>query len=629
MAKKLKVAEVVRKMQDLTADKNEIAKYFVVDTNRSTAFGPFVTFNPQHVDIGRTPAERARSEAALPLLNAVERANRSAAFKLKLLGGYTGPIIVSEGDSWFQFPAILWDVIDNLNENYAVSSLDAAGDTMQQMLDQDEYIDEIHKENAAILVFSGGGNDVLGGGDLKRHLLPFNATLGPAQHVRSSFNALLDHTIGQYDQIYRRVAREAPGVRVVTHSYDYVVPNSDKWLGNPMEELNITDKSFQKAIAKELIDRYAAAMIKLASRHPHVSFLDNRGTVNSDEWFDELHPNNAGFKKIAASFKAKIAQIAPHARGLTATRKPGTRRLTTRAAPLNRGLSLHIGLNEIDPAHYGSKGELFGCHNDAKAMAAIAKERGYDVMGVLLDKTAKVKALRDKVKEAADTLKAGDIFLITYAGHGSQMPDFDGDEGDKIRDGGTPDGMDETWCMFDREFLDDEQYEMWTWFKDGVRILVVSDSCHSGSVIRATERGLMMIDPSNPGALSCRTRLLPRDSRVHVLTEHRAFYRIIADETAGRLKDALGGVRRRRGANGLECTVRLLSGCLDHQTSADGDVNGLFTQQLLLVFEQGFSGNYDKFHRAIRKIMPSEQTPNHMVIGRKDPGFDTQSPFEI
>jgi len=69
----------------------------------------------------------------------------------------------------------------------------------------------------------------------------------------------------------------------------------------------------------------------------------------------------------------------------------------------------------------------------------------------------------------------GDFIFITYAGHGSQIPDVNGDE---------PDGRDETWCLYDRMIVDDEIYAALSQFRAGVRIFFVSDSCHSGSVVR-------------------------------------------------------------------------------------------------------------------------------------------------
>lgn len=624
MAKKITVEELVAMMRDPKTDLDAIAKYFSVDEARSRYFSPFVTYNTELVEFGKTAEARVRSEAALPFLNGIERARRRAEFELKIIGGYSGPVIVSEGDSWFQFPFLLRDVIDELSETFAISSLDGAGDTFDQMLEQDEYLDEIHRRSASILLFSGGGNDALGGGDLKSHLRPFDPTLKPAQHIKSSFSALLDHVTGLFDQIFRRIARDAPGVQLVTHGYDYAVPLSGAWLGRPMEELGIADVAFQKAIVAVMIDRFATAMIRLAARYPHVHFLDNRGIVNESEWHDELHPKNSGFTKVASAFHKKISEITGQR---DAAARPGARGAATarrRSHPVvsNKGLSLHIGLNKVDPSHYGSDCELFGCHNDAHSMAAITSDKGYETVGVLLDSEANVKALIDSIKRAAKVLKNGDIFVLTYSGHGGSVPDFNGDEKD--------DGQDETWCLFDRQLLDDELYDLYAMFGDGVRVLVVSDSCHSGTVIRSTPNGLAAVDPTIPGALPSRVRALPSASRRYAINTNRDLYRKISAATSTQP----GGERPARARSReidkpLSCTVRLLSGCLDNQVSADGDLNGLFTSRLLQVLESGFDGNYAKFYRQVRQLMPDSQTPNHLVVGRKDPGFDSQRPFEI
>ena len=53
------------------------------------------------------------------------------------------------------------------------------------------------------------------------------------------------------------------------------------------------------------------------------------------------------------------------------------------------------------------------------------------------------------MRAAAKALSAGDLFFLTYSGHGGQVPDVTGDEADK---------QDETWCLFDGQLIDDELY---------------------------------------------------------------------------------------------------------------------------------------------------------------------------
>ena len=636
MAKKIKADDLIRQLYAPGAKLEDFAQYFKVVADESASFRPRVIYDTALIDMGATAEARQRAAVALPGFNALVRIMRRGAFELKLLGGYDGPILVAEGDSWFTYPKL--DVIGALNNTYAISHLAAAGDTLTQMLEQNEYLVETQRVGARILLLSGGGNDALGGGNLKAHLRPFDPNLSASQHVKSSFTGLVDEAIRQFDQIFRRIAREAPGVTAICHGYDYAIPNDGKWLGKPMQELNIVDRTLQRDIVKELIDRFTLAVSRLANRYPHVVFLDTRASVGNDEWTDELHPNPAGFLKVAAKFDAAIQEAADRSRitvrassttrgrakatAAGATTNP-TRRGIRTPTGVNKGYSLHIGLNVVDSGHYGGPQTLYGCHNDANSMAAIAGESGYEVMGILLDQAATVNAIQTAIRKAAKDLSAGDMFLLTYAGHGASMPDYNGDERD--------DGRDETWCLYDREILDDELYAGWCGFREGVRVLVVSDSCHSGSVIRSTATGFVTIDATAELDARPRPRTLSDDVRRRVNSLHQALYRDIARNVAAQAGSA-GGLTPRKArqvANPLACTVRLLSGCMDNQTSGDGDINGLFTSRLLQVLEQNFRGDYAAFHREILNRMPDNQTPNHWVVGRKDAAFDGQQPFEI
>ena len=151
-----------------------------------------------------------------------------------------------------------------------------------------------------------------------------------------------------------------------------------------------------------------------------------------------------------------------------------------------RALSLHLGLNAVDPTHYeGWGGELDACEFDAKDMAALAKSRKMKPT-VLLTKKATREGVLAALRAAAKTLKSGDLFFLTYSGHGGQVPDVTGEEDDKL---------DETWCLYDGELIDDELYLELGRFAKGVRVLVLSDSCHSGTVTRASRpRGRATIE---------------------------------------------------------------------------------------------------------------------------------------
>ena len=141
-----------------------------------------------------------------------------------------------------------------------------------------------------------------------------------------------------------------------------------------------------------------------------------------------------------------------------------------------KGLALSIGLNSVDPRHYGGwAGELNACEADAAEMSALAKSQGFRPT-VLLTRRATRARVQAELGKAARQLAAGDIFMLSYSGHGGQLPDLNRDE---------PDAQDETWCLFDGELVDDELHALLGKFAAGVRVLVFSDSCHSGTAVRA------------------------------------------------------------------------------------------------------------------------------------------------
>ncbi|NWG26262.1 MAG: caspase family protein [Pseudorhodoplanes sp.] len=283
-----------------------------------------------------------------------------------------------------------------------------------------------------------------------------------------------------------------------------------------------------------------------------------------------------------------------------------------------RGLSLHIGLNELDPNHYaGWRGKLNACEADARDMQDIAQACGYE-HHILLTPQATRAALTSFLANAAASLRAGDILLLTYSGHGGQLPDLNGDE---------PDDVDETWCMYDGQISDDELYSHYGRFAPGVRVLVLSDSCHSGSVTKQVVNWALLslpvmasieFRPLTEGSIT--PKYLPPEVALHTYNSNRKFY-----------DELLRSAQAEKAADGtVKACVRLISGCQDNQYSLDGTFNSAFTARLLRVWNDGrFSGNYHDFHVAILADMPPTQSPKHFVIGPSMPDYDRQKPFTI
>ncbi|HKZ01913.1 MAG TPA: caspase family protein, partial [Pyrinomonadaceae bacterium] len=111
--------------------------------------------------------------------------------------------------------------------------------------------------------------------------------------------------------------------------------------------------------------------------------------------------------------------------------------------------ALCIGINDYP----GTGSDLAGCVNDANDWASEFRKRDFDVR-LLLDSQATGKGMRAAIKQTIARAAPGDLVVIQFSGHGSFVPDEDGDE---------PDGTDECLCPHDIEkngpITDDELFE--------------------------------------------------------------------------------------------------------------------------------------------------------------------------
>jgi hypothetical protein len=271
-----------------------------------------------------------------------------------------------------------------------------------------------------------------------------------------------------------------------------------------------------------------------------------------------------------------------------------------------KGLSIHIGLNGVNPEEYdGWLGILNSAEKDAIAMCVLALSEGFHNPVLLLTHHATSKALFQALSHAAHKLDAGDILLLTYSGHGVQQPNRVCDEAD---------GLDEAWALYDREVLDDELFVEWSKFRPGVRILVVSDSCRSGTILK----NLAAAGADEVGGV----KEVPQAVQTAYYASHKAMF-----EDIERRLDAEDPVT-------VTATVALIPACRDNQDSHDGrdsNVNSVFTKALLDVWGNGgFNGDYCSFCQAIASVTtPIKQTPIIATTGMRSRKFLRERPFTI
>jgi hypothetical protein len=198
-------------------------------------------------------------------------------------------------------------------------------------------------------------------------------------------------------------------------------------------------------------------------------------------------------------------------------------------------LSLHIGVNRLDPAAYaGFAGWLRGCENDATGLASLALSNGYTCLGLLTDR-ATWSGCRRALDEAAGRLAPGDEFLLSFSGHGAQLP---GAAGELI----------EALCFFDGPVREQQFRAAIRRMAPGVRVRVILDCCYAAGLERATALG-----PRRPRSLSA--------------------------EAARRITPP--GPQREAPAPAEGPNAALLCACGEAEVSYDGDIFGEWTGALL------------------------------------------------
>lgn len=241
-----------------------------------------------------------------------------------------------------------------------------------------------------------------------------------------------------------------------------------------------------------------------------------------------------------------------------------------------RGLALLVGLKRVDPACYGGwdgASGCWGCELDVDNMRMLLEPRGFDVNSLVTAKATKQNVLR-ALQAAAASLRAGDTFVFYYSGHGGQQPDANRDE---------TDGKDETLVAYDAEIIDDDLNLIWRRFRPDVRIVMVSDSCNSGTNYRKF------------GIPTDATPMVPLDPNATIRAQ-----------------------------------MIHIGGCRDGGESTGYAGGGALTMALCNVFAHGaFRGTYKKFFDAVKAKVRTGQQPAFNEYGPVSESFRAGPPFTV
>src|SRR5476651_356944 len=109
----------------------------------------------------------AALDSVMAFADSIKNTRRNTIFTDKINHNFrngSNKIILAEGDSWFNYPVILSDVVDwiAMEKNMAVYSLANAGDWLLNMLHQRKYVEELSVLHPDVFLMSAGGNDLVG-----------------------------------------------------------------------------------------------------------------------------------------------------------------------------------------------------------------------------------------------------------------------------------------------------------------------------------------------------------------------------------------------------------------------------------------------------------------------------------
>ena len=287
-------------------------------------------------------------EGAIGRFNLRSRKKREKVFWKRIRKCDYTKRILAEGDSWFEYPLLIRDLIDHLNASkergkhkYAIYCMAAGGDWIANMMEEKEYVEMLSLIKPDVFLVSGGGNDIVGGHRLAQlvhkrtevssvdtfDLHTFFGKMAFANRcLNEEFLALIDVMELQYRKLFDSIAKEEGAekfgnLKIITQGYDHAIPsykrgcgiiryfmnrkNNGQWLKDPLV-LNGYNEEEQIAIVAGMIDHFNEMLIRVGKDYGNVYHIDSRGFVAPKEWYDELHPKSGIFKKIARVFELCI-----------------------------------------------------------------------------------------------------------------------------------------------------------------------------------------------------------------------------------------------------------------------------------------------------------------------------------
>lgn len=259
---------------------------------------------------------------------------------------------------------------------------------------------------------------------------------------------------------------------------------------------------------------------------------------------------------------------------------------------------------------------LNGCVNDALHLQSLFRDHfGFpsEQIQLLLDQDCIRSNLLEGWRQLTEGAVAGDVLVFHFSGHGTYIPDQQGEEAD-LRD--------EITCLQDFDFsdsnsylTDDEWFELTQSVPEDVHLLILKDTCHSGGSSRfigvRQSNGMEKIILANTGELKAfgAADLIPEASVSNA--------RFIVPPQLPAEAWQHSGTSRKVGRGSAVVHTNLMA-CSESQTAADDCIDGVyqgaFTHHLCAALRQGAVGDSNQLLSTVAAMLSRRrytQIPQH------------------
>ena len=247
--------------------------------------------------------------------------------------------ILIEGDSWVSHPLVpnLARQIESLGKNgFNVLNLGSPGDTVLGVLNRhagqykllNQLISDPQFGSKFDMIFlSAAGNDIIGP-EIRYyvdHVDDHPPGTPPEDLLNAGFHAVIKQIARDYKMFLD--LRDASGLNahtpVITHVYSYLQPRpvgthvfghqfNDGWISIYLNDKGITDPADQLRVAKRMLELYRDSVNSITASNflvvDTLKVLMKQGVPDTSLFFDEIHPNREGFKKVGRFIKNKAKQ---------------------------------------------------------------------------------------------------------------------------------------------------------------------------------------------------------------------------------------------------------------------------------------------------------------------------------